>query len=99
RHARGAAPAWRPVVLRRILRRLAAARMSTVTTHAATTAPPLVPSAEPSEAARIAEFVRRASFEATRPSDSELDALQFAAAPGTRIYLSALASRDRKSVV
>ncbi len=67
--------------------------MSTVATHAATTAPPLVPSAEPSEAARIAEFVRRASFEATRPSDGELDALASAAAPGTRIYISALASR------
>src|SRR5262249_60082742 len=60
---------------------------------AAVNAPPLVPNAEPSEAASIAEFVRRASFEATRPSDAELDALTAVAAPGTRIYISALASR------
>ena len=67
--------------------------MSLTIARAAVNAPPLVPNAEPSEAASIAEFVRRASFEATRPSDAELDALTAVAAPGTRIYISALASR------
>jgi methylenetetrahydrofolate reductase (NADPH) len=57
-----------------------------------TIAPSLVPSADVSETARIADFVRRASFEATRPSDRELDALAAAAAPGTRIYISAVAT-------
>jgi methylenetetrahydrofolate reductase (NADPH) len=56
-------------------------------------APPLVPTAEPSEAARIADFVRAASFEATRPSDAELDALAAVAAPGTPVYVSAPPSR------
>jgi methylenetetrahydrofolate reductase (NADPH) len=56
-------------------------------------APPLVPTAEPGEAARIAELVRRASFETTRPTDAEIDALTAAAAPGTAVYVSALPSR------
>jgi methylenetetrahydrofolate reductase (NADPH) len=55
--------------------------------------PPLVPPAEPAEPARIAEFVRTASLEATRPSDADLDALAAVAAPGTRIYVSALPAR------
>jgi methylenetetrahydrofolate reductase (NADPH) len=56
-------------------------------------AAPLVPHAEPSAAARIADFMRPASFEATRPSDAELDGLAAVAASGTRIYVSALPSR------
>jgi methylenetetrahydrofolate reductase (NADH) len=56
-------------------------------------APPLVPPAEPSEAARIADFVRLASFEATRPSEAELDGFAATAAPGTRVYVSALPAR------
>lgn len=67
--------------------------MSPLTTARAMSAPPLVPPAEPGEAARIAEFVRAASFEATRPSDGEIDALAAAAAPATPVYVSALPSR------
>jgi methylenetetrahydrofolate reductase (NADH) len=55
-------------------------------------APPLVP-AEPSETARLAAFVRPASFEATRASDAELDALAAAAPRDARIYVSAVPSR------
>jgi len=66
--------------------------MSLVTTGA-TAAPPLVPSAEPAETARIAEFARRASFEATRPSAAELDGLFAAATPGTHVYIGAPAWR------
>ena len=62
------------------------------TAHAVPHAPPLVP-ADPSEAARIAEFIRAASFEATRPSEAEIDALAAAAAPATPIYVSAVPSR------
>ncbi|HUI94286.1 MAG TPA: methylenetetrahydrofolate reductase [Xanthobacteraceae bacterium] len=58
-----------------------------------TSAPPPVPPAEPIEVARIAEFVRSASFEATRPSDAELDALAAAVPAGTRIYVSAIPAR------
>jgi len=56
-------------------------------------APPLVPPAEPAESVRIAEFVHAASFEATRPSDADLDALGAAVPSGTRIYVSALPAR------
>jgi methylenetetrahydrofolate reductase (NADPH) len=56
-------------------------------------APPLVPPAAPSEAARIAQLMRAASFEATRPSDKEIVALAAAAAPATPIYVSAVPSR------
>jgi len=56
-------------------------------------APPLVPTAEPNEAARIADFTRTASFETTRPSDADLAALMAAAAPGAAIYISALPGR------
>jgi methylenetetrahydrofolate reductase (NADPH) len=52
-----------------------------------------VPHAEPGEAARIAEFVRAATFEATRPSDQEIEALAAVAAPATPIYVSAIPSR------
>src|SRR5438270_424257 len=65
--------------------------MTLAATHAATMAPPLVPAAESSETARIADFVRRASFEATRPSDAELDALaaeiEAAAATGLSVHI------------
>jgi methylenetetrahydrofolate reductase (NADPH) len=64
-----------------------------VTAHAVTHAPPLVPPAEPTEAARIAEFVRAASFEATRPSDAEIAAFAAVAAPATPVYVSAVPSR------
>jgi methylenetetrahydrofolate reductase (NADPH) len=64
-----------------------------VTARAMTHAPSLVPPAEPGEAARIAEFLRAASFEATRPSDAEIDALAAVAAPATAVYVSALPSR------
>jgi methylenetetrahydrofolate reductase (NADPH) len=67
--------------------------MSPLGTARAMTAPPLVPPAEPGETARIAEFVRTASFEATRPSDAEIDALAAVAAPATPVYVSALPSR------
>jgi len=67
--------------------------MSPLVTARAMAAPPLVPPAEPGEAARIAEFLRAASFEATRPSDAEIDALAAAAAPTTPVYVSALPSR------
>jgi methylenetetrahydrofolate reductase (NADPH) len=56
-------------------------------------APPLVPTAEPNEAAQIAELVRLASFEATRPSDAEIDALAAAAARGAPVYVSAVPGR------
>jgi methylenetetrahydrofolate reductase (NADPH) len=59
----------------------------------APTAPPLVPPAEPIEAGRIADFVQSASFEATHPSDAELDALAVTVPRGTRIYVSAIPSR------
>jgi methylenetetrahydrofolate reductase (NADPH) len=64
-----------------------------VTAHAVTHAPPLVPPAEPSEAARIAELVRTASFEATRPSEAEIAAFAAVAAPATPVYVSAVPSR------
>jgi methylenetetrahydrofolate reductase (NADPH) len=68
--------------------------MSTsMTARAVSHAPPLVPPAEPGEAARIAELMRGASFEATRPSDKEIAALAAAAAPETPIYVSAVPSR------
>jgi methylenetetrahydrofolate reductase (NADPH) len=57
------------------------------------TAPSLVPHAEPAEAVRISDFARAASFEATRPSDADLDALAAAAPAGARIYVSALPGR------
>jgi methylenetetrahydrofolate reductase (NADPH) len=56
-------------------------------------APPLVPATEPNEAARIADLVRLASFEATRPPAAEIDALAAAAARGTPVYISAAATR------
>ena len=56
-------------------------------------APLLVPPVEPLEAARIADFMRSASFEATHPADAELDALAAAVPSGTRIYVSAVPSR------
>ena len=56
-------------------------------------APPLVPPAGPAESVRIAEFVHAASFEATRASDTDLDALGAAVPSGTRIYVSALPAR------
>jgi methylenetetrahydrofolate reductase (NADPH) len=64
-----------------------------LTRVAAMATPPLVPTAEPGEIARIADFVRHASFEATRPSQVEIDAVTAAAAPATPIYVSALPSR------
>jgi methylenetetrahydrofolate reductase (NADPH) len=64
-----------------------------VTARAVPHAPPLVPPAEPTEAARIAEFVRTASFEATRPSDAEIAAFAAAAAPATPVYVSAVPAR------
>jgi methylenetetrahydrofolate reductase (NADPH) len=68
--------------------------MSTaVTAHAVSHAPPLVPPAEPTEAARIAELMRGASFEATRPSETEIAALAAVTAPATPIYVSAVPSR------
>jgi methylenetetrahydrofolate reductase (NADPH) len=69
------------------------------TAHAVTHAPPLVPPAEPSEAARIAEFVRAASLEATRPSDEEIAALAAVAAPATPIYVSAVPSRPAQEQI
>jgi methylenetetrahydrofolate reductase (NADPH) len=69
---------------------LAATRTAEIVTMAA---PPLVPSAEPTEAARIADFVRHASFEATLPSDADIDALAAAARPGTAVYVSAPPTR------
>jgi len=67
--------------------------MSTLTTaRAVSHAPPLVPPAEPTETARIAEFLRHASFEATRPSEAEIDALA-AAVTRAPIYVSAVPSR------
>ncbi len=68
-------------------------------TPAMPSAPPLVPPAEPIEAARIAEFVRSASFEATHPSDAELDALAAAAPGGARIYVSAVPSRPAEEQI
>src|SRR5262249_48098247 len=94
-------PARRPVVLRRVLRDLAAARMSPLATRIAMSqtmaspmaAPPLVPATTPSETAQIADLVRLASFEATRPSAAEIDALAAAAVRGAPVYVSAVAAR------
>jgi methylenetetrahydrofolate reductase (NADPH) len=72
---------------------------SAVTARAVTHAPSLVPPAEPGEAARIAEFLRAASFEATRPSDAEIDALAAVAAPATPVYVSALPARPPQEQV
>jgi methylenetetrahydrofolate reductase (NADPH) len=72
---------------------LATRTTNALTMTSAMGAPPLVPAAEPNEAARIADFMRCASFEATRPSDTEIDALAAAAARGTAIYISAAPSR------
>jgi methylenetetrahydrofolate reductase (NADPH) len=57
------------------------------------TAPPLVPTAGPNEAAQIADLARLASFEATRPSAAEIDALAAAAPQGTSVYISAVPAR------
>jgi len=67
--------------------------IATIKAPAMPSAPPLVPPAEPIEGARIADFVRSASFEATHPSDAELDALAAAATPGTHVYVSAIPAR------
>jgi methylenetetrahydrofolate reductase (NADPH) len=64
-----------------------------VTTAPAVAAASPVPTGEPSEAARIGDLARRASFEATRPSDAEIDALAAAAALGTPVYVSAVPAR------
>jgi len=64
-----------------------------VTARAVPHAPPLVPPAEPVEAARIADLVRAASFEATRPSDAEIAAFTAVAPPATTVYVSAVPSR------
>jgi methylenetetrahydrofolate reductase (NADPH) len=58
-----------------------------------------VPPAKPTEAARIAEFVRAASLEATRPSDKEIAALAAVAAPGMQIYVSAVPSRPAQEQI
>ncbi len=42
---------------------------------------------------RITDFLRDTSLEATRPQISDIAALKAAAAPGTRVYLSALPNR------
>jgi methylenetetrahydrofolate reductase (NADPH) len=63
------------------------------TAHAVTHAPPLVPPAEPGEAARIAQLARDASFEATRPSEAEIAAFAAVAPPATPVYVSAVPSR------
>ena len=74
--------------------------MSTaVTARAVTHAPPLVPPAEPTEAARIAEFMRTVSLEATRPSEAEIAALAAIAAPATPIYVSAVPSRPAQEQI
>jgi methylenetetrahydrofolate reductase (NADPH) len=73
---------------------LAAARAAdAITTAPSMTAPPLVPTAAPAEAAQIADLVRRASFEATRPSDAEIAGFAAAAAPGAPVYVSAVPAR------
>ena len=63
------------------------------TARAVTHAPPLVPPAEPGEAARIVELARTASLEATRPSEAEIAAFAAVALPGTPVYVSAVPSR------
>jgi methylenetetrahydrofolate reductase (NADPH) len=70
-----------------------------MTARAVAHAPPLVPPAEPNEAARIAEFVRAASLEATRPSEREIAALAAVAAPATPIYVSAVPSRPAQEQI
>jgi methylenetetrahydrofolate reductase (NADPH) len=62
-------------------------------------APPIVPTAAPNETAQVADFVRLASFEATRPSEAEIDALATAAAPGTAIYVSAVPARPPREQI
>ncbi|HEY4921638.1 MAG TPA: methylenetetrahydrofolate reductase [Xanthobacteraceae bacterium] len=62
-------------------------------------APPLVPNPEPNETAQIADFVRLASFEATRPSEAEIDGLATAATPGTAIYVSAVPARPPREQI
>ncbi len=71
---------------------------TTAEAPAMSSAPPLVP-AEPSETARLAAFVRPASFEATRASDAELDALAAAAQRGAWIYVSAVPSRPAEEQI
>lgn len=71
---------------------------TTAKTHAMS-APPLVPPAEPSEVVRIADFLCAASFEATRPSDAELDALAATAPRGTSIYVSATPARPAEEQI
>ena len=47
----------------------------------------------------IADFVRGYSLEATRPTAEEVAALASAAAPGTRVYVSAVAARPPQEVI
>jgi methylenetetrahydrofolate reductase (NADPH) len=72
---------------------LATPATDAMTLSPAMPAPPLVPAAEPNETARIADLLRLASFEATRPSDAEIDALAATAARGTPVYVSAVSTR------
>ncbi len=48
---------------------------------------------QPSPESAIAAFLRGYSLEATRPKDADIAALKAAAAPGTRVYLSAVPTR------
>src|ERR1700749_2568404 len=70
-----------------------------VIARAVTHAPPLVPPAEPTEAARIAEFIRTASLEATRPSEQEIVALAAVAPPAMPVYVSAVPSRPAQEQI
>jgi methylenetetrahydrofolate reductase (NADPH) len=56
-------------------------------------AAPAVPSAPADEVERIAAFMRRSSFEATRPNAADVGALAASAARETKIYLSAVPTR------
>lgn len=62
-----------------------------------TTAPSVHPI--PEEALRIAEFMRRASMEATRPSRADAQLLREALPAGSEVFLSAVPKRPRDEVV
>ena len=95
RHPRGAARARRAVVLRRVLRDLAPARVTAMAGAFAMTRFEAANRVDPVGA--IADFMRGFSLEATRPSPADVAALAETAPAGTRVYLSAVPTRPART--
>src|SRR6266508_3765744 len=92
-HPRGSARTWRSLVLRRILRDLAPARVNDMAAVMTTTED----RADPIDA--IAEFMAGFSLEATRPSAEEVAALAAVAPASTSVYISAVPKRPAQEAI